>query len=215
MATPKKSSRASRAKTSAPRSTPGVKAQSVNPTPPPKPRSTTPVERWTFIRDEAGNPVGCVAYRLVSNGNSTSIAYGLSCHNPRDNFNRTTCRDVARGRLRSCLETYQDLSKITVANSSNFADMNSRNVKFTHLKFTQMNARNQPILISGFYHTEEKVGAQALADLFASLEGENQVVNRIRKLMPLMAQRTQYSLDSQNKESKQTEKKSAKKSASA
>ena len=51
--------------------------------------------RFTFIRDDRGQPVGCIAYRV----NGGKFEYEVSTHNPKDEFDRKLARKVAEGRL--------------------------------------------------------------------------------------------------------------------
>ena len=63
------------------------------------PEKTTPREpltRITFIRDDRGRPVGCIAYRVLPEGR---FEYEFSTHNPKDAFDRQMARKVAEGRL--------------------------------------------------------------------------------------------------------------------
>ncbi|HVI40068.1 MAG TPA: hypothetical protein VM577_05360 [Anaerovoracaceae bacterium] len=55
------------------------------------------VTRFTFVRNSNGRPVGCIAYRM--DGESGTLNYEVSTHNPKDEYDRATARFVAEGRL--------------------------------------------------------------------------------------------------------------------
>lgn len=55
------------------------------------------VTRFTFVRNNDGRPVGCIAYRM--DGESGTLNYEVSTHNPKDEYDRATARFVAEGRL--------------------------------------------------------------------------------------------------------------------
>lgn len=63
--------------------------------------------RWFYLRDANKRPVACIASEIVvANAGQEAVEYvyfAVSTHNPIDEFNRNTARDVAQGRLLSSL----------------------------------------------------------------------------------------------------------------
>lgn len=64
--------------------------------------------RIMFVRDGyrvennkilAGNPVGCVAMRVVQDGKQASVEFQISTVNPLDRFDRAVSRELAIGRM--------------------------------------------------------------------------------------------------------------------
>jgi len=56
----------------------------------------------TYLRDQRGMPVACVAYgfRVYDNGEfKDMLQFGISCHNPKDRFDRKLAREIAVGRF--------------------------------------------------------------------------------------------------------------------
>lgn len=51
--------------------------------------------KFTYIRNEKGFPVACLAYTREGD----QFKYAVSVHNPKDKFNREMARKVAGGRL--------------------------------------------------------------------------------------------------------------------
>ena len=52
--------------------------------------------RIMYLRDSKGQPVGCVAIKVVSD---KLVTYQMSVLNPADRFNRAVARQLALGRL--------------------------------------------------------------------------------------------------------------------
>lgn len=52
--------------------------------------------RITYLRNESGFPVVCLAYSRVS---PDELRFGLSCHNPHDKFDRELARKIAVNRF--------------------------------------------------------------------------------------------------------------------
>lgn len=59
--------------------------------------------KFTYLRNRAGQIVGCIASQLVDSpklqGVGKFVSYGLSVHNPHDAFDRKFGREVAAGRM--------------------------------------------------------------------------------------------------------------------
>ncbi len=60
--------------------------------------------RWFYLRDKNRNPVACVASERYTSFKGTDherecVAFAVSAHNPKDQYNKSMAREVAIGRL--------------------------------------------------------------------------------------------------------------------
>ena len=55
--------------------------------------------RFMYLRNSAGVPEACVAYRVDESFGSGHVSFGLSVHNPADKWDRKVARYMAAGAL--------------------------------------------------------------------------------------------------------------------
>lgn len=142
--------------------------------------------RLLYIRQnlrKKTQPVGCMAYRISSDVDGTTITYGLSTHHPKDKFVRSIARDVAQGRLKVALATAEVDSNILTP----FVKEIESSVFVQHTKNTSLNNQDQEVVVSGTYATEEENPVRALHDLLESLRTEERLPKRLQKCMKGMA----------------------------
>lgn len=72
--------------------------------------------RFQYLRDEKGQPVGCLAIKLVETSKTdegTIIQFQLSVLNPADRFNRDLARNIALGRLKTSAHTAMMIGEVS------------------------------------------------------------------------------------------------------
>ena len=65
------------------------------------------VTRRFYIRDEKKNPVGCVVYTLGDG----EVTFGVSCHNPKDKYDKSVMVTVAQGREQTHPDSIENVNK--------------------------------------------------------------------------------------------------------
>lgn len=74
--------------------------------------------KFFYIRDKKRNPIGCVAFEVSrrSNSDEKHIVFAMSFHNPEDQWQRSTARQIAQERLSSPEDSYSSLTSFQGTN---------------------------------------------------------------------------------------------------
>lgn len=163
---------------------------------PVQPASAKHQDRLIYIRQgkrERTQPVGCMAYRISHDESGTTIYYGLSTHHPQDQFDRSIARKVAEGRRQAALGTSSADDLLTP-----FIKESHTSVFTQHFKNLSKDSKDNSMVVSGKYVSEEINPIRALHDLLESFRYEERIPSRIRRCMKNMALRfwaTSYTQD--------------------